>query len=128
VARCTAPRVGYGTRSIIELFTSAALLAELDDVLHRDKLAQRLERIDLAPRDLVLGYAALATLVQPAAIPPTILDDPDDDDVLACAVAAQAEVIVSGDGHLLNLKAYQGISIIKASEAASRESERFNSS
>ena len=40
--------------------------------------------------------------------------DPDDDVVLACAVAARAKVIVSGDSHLLTLKEYQGIEIVTA--------------
>jgi uncharacterized protein len=54
--------------------------------------------------------------VQPAAIEPVITDDPDDDAVLACAVAAAAEVVVSGDPHLLRLKEYQGIRILTAVE------------
>lgn len=50
----------------IQLFTSAALLAELEDVLGRDKLASRLALINIKPRELVFGYAALATLFYPA--------------------------------------------------------------
>ena len=36
----------------------------------------------------------------------------DDDAVLACALAAQATYIVSGDPHLLGLKRYRSIQII----------------
>jgi len=100
----------------IDLFASAVLLAELQETLQRDKFAERLERAGVTPRQLVVGYAALATLVRPAAISPTILDDPDDDAVLACAVAAQTQVIASGDSHLLNLKEFQGISILTVNE------------
>ncbi|MCR4304158.1 MAG: PIN domain-containing protein [Gallionella sp.] len=67
--------------------------------------------------DRLLGYAELATLVTPVPIAPMILDDPDDDHVLACALTAQADLIVSGDRHLLGLKTYQGIRIVTASEA-----------
>lgn len=104
----------------IELFTSAALLAELEDVLHRQKFAQRLGMVGLTPRDLVLGYATLATFIEPAAIDPVIIEDPDDDAVLACAIAARAEVIVSGDSHLLKLREYQGIPILTATELVAR--------
>ena len=46
--------------------------------------------------------------------------DPDDDHVLACAIAAKAELIVSGDKRdLLVLIEYQGIPIRNASEALS---------
>ena len=58
--------------------------------------------------------------MHPAAITPTILDDPDDDHVLACAIAAQADFIVSGDRHLLDLKEYQGILIVTSVEAVNR--------
>ena len=82
-------------RSQIELFTSADLLAELEDVLRREKFASRLVTAESAPRELVEGYASLATPVSPLAIPAVILDDPDDDAVLACALAVQAEAIVT---------------------------------
>lgn len=101
-------------KGLIQLFTSAALLVELEDVLGRDKLAKRLALINISPPELVVGYAALATPVTPLTIAPVILEDPDDDAVLACALAAQAEVIVSGDGHLLSLKHYLGIDILTA--------------
>ena len=107
-------------KGLIQLFTSAALLVELEDVLGRDKLAKRLSLINVSPQELVLGYAALATPVTPLTIPPVIFEDPDDDAVLACALAAQAEVIVSGDGHMLSLKQYLGIDILTAPKLIER--------
>jgi len=104
----------------IELYTSAALLAELEEVLVREKFARRLELARISVRELVTGYAALANLVEPIAIPPVIAEDPDDDAVLACAVAAQAETIASGDSHLLKLKDYQNIPILTAAEFLAR--------
>jgi len=65
---------------------------------------------------VVLGYAALASVIEPAEIEPVILADPDDDAVIACAVTTGSEVIVSGDSHLLDLKQYQTIRIITAAE------------
>lgn len=41
-----------------------------------------------------------------------VADDPDDDKFLECAVAAQAEIIVSGDEHLLSLGSFQGIQVL----------------
>lgn len=43
-------------------------------------------------------------------------NDPDDDMVIECAVVGKATHIVTGDKHLLALSAYQGISVVKASE------------
>jgi putative PIN family toxin of toxin-antitoxin system len=104
----------------IQLFTSLALLAELDEVLQRPKFTQRLSLAAVTSRELVVGYAALASIVQPAAIAPVVIDDPDDDAVLACALAARAETIVSGDGHLLDLREYGGILILTAAQLLSK--------
>jgi hypothetical protein len=46
-----------------------------------------------------------------------VAKDIDDDAVIACALAGQADLIISGDAHLLNLKHYQGMRIIDAAEA-----------
>ena len=100
----------------IQLFTSKVLLAELTDVLGRGKFAERLKRARVQPSDLVLGFTALATVIEPAPTRAVILADPDDDVVLACAIAAQARAIVSGDSHLLDLKEYSKIPVLTASE------------
>ena len=100
----------------IQLFTTPVLLTELEDVLSREKFAARLAYAGAAPHDLVLGYAALASVIEPAEIEPVILADPDDDAVLACAVAAHGDAIVSGDSHLLDLKKYLDIRIMTAAE------------
>lgn len=104
----------------VELFTSGALLAELEEVLQREKFVKRLVAAQVQPRDLVTGYAALATVIQPAPIAPVVLRDPDDDAVIACAVTAAAVKIVSGDRDLLALKKHQEIEIVKVAEFIAR--------
>ena len=98
----------------IQLFTTAPLLAELEDVLNRQKFLSKITQTDATPRSLVLSYAALATIVKPASIDPVILEDPDDDAVLECAISADADVIVSGDSHLRRLEEYSNIRILSA--------------
>lgn len=41
-----------------------------------------------------------------------ICRDADDDNILACALAAKADYLVTGDADLLELKMHKGISII----------------
>jgi uncharacterized protein len=93
------------------------LLLELEDVLRRDKLVGRLKLVGSTPRQLLLSYSTLAHIVVPQEIPPIIEQDPDDDAVLACALAVRAEAIISGDRHLLDLGRFQAIRIITPAEA-----------
>lgn len=101
----------------IEIFTSRVLLAELARILQRAKFAKAITASGLSLDELMLGYAELATLVTPMPIPATVLNDPDDDHVLACALAAEAELIVSGDNDLLTPKMFREIPIVTAAEA-----------
>jgi uncharacterized protein len=88
----------------------------LEDVLSREKLSLRLTSADVTPHNLVLGYAALASVIVPARITPVIVADPGDDEVIASAIAAQAKIIVSGDRHLLGLEQYEDIRILTSAQ------------
>ena len=98
------------------LFTSPDLLAELGKVLERQKFSARLAQANISVEELVLGYASLAITVRPHKIAPVIKTDPDDDKVLACAKTANAEIIASGDSHLLDLNEYEGIKIMTVNQ------------
>jgi predicted nucleic acid-binding protein len=54
-------------------------------------------------------------------VPRAVLADPGDDLVLDCALAARADLIITGDRkRLLPLKAYQGIGMVSPKEAVER--------
>ena len=106
-----------GERRDISLHTSPKLLAELADVLSRDKLAAAIAATGMLPEALMRKFLSVVQIVTPATVPPVILADPDDDHVLACALAAGADLVVSGDRHLLQLQSHRGISIVNATEA-----------
>jgi putative PIN family toxin of toxin-antitoxin system len=104
----------------VSLYTSAPLLAELQGVLARAKFAKQLQARALTTVAVFDGYAALAVIVTPASIASAVEIDPTDDAVLACALAARADLIVSGDRDLLQLKHYQHIPIVTPTEALTR--------
>lgn len=96
----------------LTLCTSPALLQELAGVLERPKFASRLRELQVSVAELTAGYARLAHLVSPQRVIRLVTTDPADDEVLACALAARAKYIVSGDSDLLRLRSYQRIPIL----------------
>ena len=101
----------------IFLYTSATLLEELAEVLPRAKFVKRVAASRMSIERLVRRYARLAQRIVPADISPAVAGDPDDDAVLACALAARADLIVSGDSRVRNLKTYHGIRIVNVTGA-----------
>ena|SRR5690554_1227838 len=104
----------------IAVTSSPELLAELAEVLARKKFSTRIQQAGLSAREMAEDYASLVSIITPPPLPEPICRDPDDDAVLACAVAAQADAIVTGDDDLLSIRLYQGISILTADAATQR--------
>jgi putative PIN family toxin of toxin-antitoxin system len=99
------------------LFTSRVLIDELAEVLQRNKLVKQVQATGLTAAQLLRHYQRLSTKVTARQLAQQVSRDADDDAVLACALAAQADLIVSGDADLLVLKQFQGIRIVTASQA-----------
>jgi predicted nucleic acid-binding protein len=54
---------------------------------------------------------AITTRVQPVERIDVVLEDPTDDRILECALAAGAEAMISGDRHLLTIGTFRGMTI-----------------
>jgi uncharacterized protein len=94
----------------LELVLADPVLVELERVL-RTKLGFERERVR-AIRQFLVGLAA-TRMSAPSEPPQAVSGDPDDDVILACAVAAGADVLVSGDRrHLLPLGVHRNVRII----------------
>jgi putative PIN family toxin of toxin-antitoxin system len=104
-----------------ERCTSEVLLAELLDVLSRGKFAARLEQAGLTPQGIVEDLRRIAVIVAPVDTPRVVPTDPDDDHVIAAALASVADLIASGDKRDLQpLGSFNGIPIVTAREAVER--------
>ena len=101
----------------VELATSAELLAELAGILQRTKFAERLRRTNLSVTEILNDYQEIAASVVAEAMTEASLRDPNDAAVLACARAARADLIVTGDNDLLVLKTDQDVLIVNPAEA-----------
>lgn len=83
----------------IELVMSPALLEEIADVLSRPRIRKRLSADDA--QLFLADVAAQVVMLADPLDPPTVCRDPDDDYLVALAMIADAEVLVSGDNDLL---------------------------
>ena len=101
----------------VTLCTSTALLAELAEVIGRAKFTARVHDAGVAAAELVEDYARLAEIVVPTSLTEPASRDPDDDLVLATALAGEASLIVSGDRDLLVLGTFRDIRIRDAADA-----------
>jgi putative PIN family toxin of toxin-antitoxin system len=104
----------------VSFLTSRALLDELSDVLNRRKLSRAVRATGKSVERLLGEYEEIVTIVTPRRLRAPVSRDPDDDAVLACAVGARADLIVSGDKDLRVLGNYRGILILSAAEALAR--------
>lgn len=101
----------------IRLYTSPPLLEELAEVLRRPSPSKRLALIGKTAQDVMADYIKVVEYVEPTETPRVVERDPDDDHVLAAAVTARADAIVSGDDDLLSLGSHRGIPILTAAQA-----------
>ena len=98
------------------LVISQAMVKEIERVLQYPRIRNK---YNLKDQDLeqAVGTIKKFAVVLPDAIGLDVVkDDPDDNKVLACALAAQADYIVSGDGHLLKLGVFENIPIVTAKD------------
>lgn len=86
----------------VQLVLSPTLLGEIRDVLARPRMRRFLLEAEAAR--FIADLAALTSVVPDAPPPhPRLCRDPDDDYLLALAISARAEAIVTGDLDLLEL-------------------------
>lgn len=108
-----------------QLFLSDDILEETAGVLlSRGHIRKRYEYPDAAAIEFCQSLADLAVIV-PEVPEISVVRDPNDDMILACAVAAGAEYLVSRDKDLLSLGGHEGVKIIAPETflAVLRESE-----
>lgn len=94
-------------RKRFDLYSSVAILTETANKL-REKFNQSEEDI----KEALKIISRTAEVLKPS-IKLNVLEDVPDNRILECAVEAEADVIVSGDRHLLKLKKFQGIPIVR---------------
>jgi len=101
----------------ITLCITKEILEEYIDVLRRFDFIEKHELkrlLDLFKKRMNLIFIAFTLSLS------VIKDDPGDNKFIECAVAAQAQYIISDDKHLKALKMYRNIKIVSPSEFLQR--------
>lgn len=99
-----------------EVAISPPLLEERERALTYEHVKKYFKKPQEKIDALVERFRTVATVVDPQVTLDVVPDDPDDNRVLECAVTATASYIVTGNKHLLDLKEYEGIVILKPVE------------
>ena len=110
--------IGMARSGVIRMDTSEAILAETIGVL-RDKFGWDGYRLHFARLEL----RKVTHIVVPTQTL-KVTDDPDDNRILECALAAGSACIVTYDKDLLRLGGYAGIKIVRAVDFLQRGMER----
>lgn len=101
----------------LSLISSPTLPAELTDVIGRAKFDAILARTNTSRERSLAEIQRLTEVIDPPPLRQPVCRDPDDDQLLALAVAARADLIVSGDNDLLALGAFDRVAIIAPAAA-----------
>ena len=88
---------------------SPSILTELVEVVERPRLR---ERMTGDPRGVLEEIGRRAEQTAGLQVVAGVCRDPSDDKFLACAREGRADVIVSGDGDLIELGTFDGIPIV----------------
>lgn len=102
----------------LELVLSPDILAEYHDA--GAVLASRYESTARPLETILALVTQTATIVEAPDLPERVSTDPADDKFLACAVAAQVSLIVSGDKHLLRLNGWGELTILTPRQLVDR--------
>lgn len=96
----------------LTLVTTSAIIEELREVLGPPKFRLRIRTLQTWVAELMESLLSVVEVIPDLPFEPVIKRDPDDDKILACAMASQAEWLISGDDHLLSLMRYKEIRIV----------------
>ena len=91
---------------------SPPLLAELRRALEHERVLKYIRLPHETVAGLIERLKTVAAVVEPQLLLDEIHEDPDDNQVLECAVAGNASYIVTGDAHRLRLGEFRGIVIL----------------
>ncbi len=101
-----------GKNGFFQICLTPKLLQEIEEVLHYDRLSIPLIMAGRQSKEIIESLEQSGTILPDPSRICIIKEDPTDNIVLGAALSHQADYIISGDKHLLQLKTFQNILIL----------------
>ncbi|MBS3074489.1 putative toxin-antitoxin system toxin component, PIN family [Candidatus Pacearchaeota archaeon] len=98
-------------RRKIDIFTTKEILEEFSNVLIRD-FNLNLDKI----KEIIINFLGSINMIETSSKVDIVKHDPDDNKVIECAVDSKSDYILTYDKHLLSVKEFKGIKIVKPEE------------
>ena len=103
-------------KDALTVYISKDIGLEVSKVLQFPRIAEILRKKGVRERDVMRIIAVSSRLVEPKVELQIVDEDVADNKILECALAARADFIVSGDGHLLRLGKFRKTRILSPRE------------
>jgi putative PIN family toxin of toxin-antitoxin system len=100
----------------LTVYVSKDIILEISKVLLYPKIAEILRKISVDEKEILRAIEANSKMVKPKVELHVIEEDIEDNKILECALAARADIIVSGDRHLLKLSKFRKTRILTPRE------------
>jgi uncharacterized protein len=100
----------------ISLFISKDIILEISKVLMYPKISKILKESGILEKEILQAISKNSTIVNPNIKLKVIDEDTEDNKILECALTAKADVIVTGDKHLLIISKFRKTKIVTPRE------------
>jgi len=100
----------------LTVYISKDIILEISKVLLYPKIAEILRKTGINEKEILRALKANSIMVKPKVKLHVIEEDAEDNKILECALVAGADIIVSGDRHLLKLGKFRKTRILTPKE------------
>jgi putative PIN family toxin of toxin-antitoxin system len=100
----------------LTVYISKDIILEISKVLLYPKIAEILRKTGINEKEILRALKANSIMVKPKVKLHVIEEDVEDNKILECALVAGADIIVSGDSHLLKLGKFRKTRILTPRE------------
>lgn len=100
----------------VRLVLSKNIIKEYAEVLNYEEIQDKIKDKNLEMKYSVGKIISISTIVEPRERLDVVKEDPDDNKILECAKEGKVDYIITQDEHLLKLKKFEGIPILKPGE------------